>query len=362
MKRSYYILIIMVLPVILFYSCKKDIGQTTLTTPDSINGFTASASQVVLSNGNDSSQVVNFTWNAPDYGYTAAVSYTLLFDVPSDTSGANGWANATKVTVATNSLQKAYLGTDFNRLLNQMGLPLGSASTLVVRLKADVNQSTGTASTIPSIYSTITMIVTPYKVILVYPKLYVAGDFLNPQWTQIDQPGWILAAPKSDGVYDGYVNFVNANNNFKLCTQTSWNGINYGWGTNATTMSGAGNAGNLYVAGPSYCRVVADVNALTIAYTPTSWVIAGDFNNWSLTATPMTFNATTNQWTATNVNITAGNGFKFEGDANWGTELGSDSKGGLAYKGSDIKVAKTGTYTITLDLSGGAGNYSYSIK
>ncbi len=101
-------------------------------------------------------------------------------------------------------------------MLNILGLPLGSASTLVVRLKADVNQSTGTASkVIPTMNSVPVPTVTPYKVILIYPKLYVAGDFLNPNWTQISQPGWILASVKSDGVYEGYVIlFPIAGNNF----------------------------------------------------------------------------------------------------------------------------------------------------
>jgi hypothetical protein len=345
---------------ILLYSCKKDIDTATLTQPAGITGFTSSATQVVLSTSNDSNQVVAFKWEAPDYGYSAATSYTLLFDMPGDTSGSNGWANAVRVTLANNTLQQSYLGTDFNKLLNQLGLPVGTASTLVIRLKADVNQSTGTASTVASLSSTITLTATPYKVVLVYPKLYIAGDFLSPTWTQKDQPGWILAAPKSDGVYEGYVNFTNTDNKFKLSTQTSWNGTNYGWGGSATTISGTG--GDLYVAGPAYCKVNADVNTLTFSATATSFRIAGDFNNWSLSATPMTFNSTTNMWTATNVSLTAGTKFKFEGDANWTTEIGLNSKGDLVASGGNIIVAKTGTFTVSLDLSGGAGNYIYTVK
>jgi hypothetical protein len=352
----------MTMLVITLYSCKKDIGETTLTSPAGITGFTASASQVVLSNSNDSTRVVTFTWNAPDYGYTAATSYTLLFDMPSDTSGANAWANATRVTVAANSLQQSYLGTDFNKLLNQLGLPVGTASTLVVRLQADVNQSTGSASSVAPLYSTLTMTVTPYKVILIYPKLYIAGDFLTPSWTQVDQPGWILAAPKSDGAYEGYIYFTNATNQFKLCTAPNWNGTNYGIGANANKMDPGSSAGNLVVNGPAYCRVNADVNALTITYTPTSWRIAGDFNSWNLSATPMTYSTATKQWTASNVSLTAGSKLKFEGDDSWGNELGLDSKGNLVLKGSDIIAPKTGTFTVTLDLSGGAGNYAYTIK
>jgi hypothetical protein len=345
-----------------FYSCKKDEVQTVLNMPGNIPSFTSSASSVVLSTANDSASVVNFKWQAPDYGYSSAISYSLWFDVPSDTSGANAWANAVKVSVTNNSTQRAWLGTDLNRMLNQMGLPLGSASTIVVRLKADVNQSTGTVSAVPSLYSVLSMTVTPYKVILIFPKLYVAGDFLTPTWTQKDQGGWILASAKSDSYYEGYVNFPNAGNNFKLCTQPSWNGTNYGWGGTATTLSGSGTAGNCYFGGPGYCKVAADVTALTISYTPTQWRVSGDFNAWSVTATPLVFNTSTNLWTATGVNLTAGGKLKFVGDPNWNTNFGVDAKGNLAYGGGDIIAPKTGSFTITLDLSGGAGNYSYSIK
>ena len=89
--------------------------------------------------------------------------------------------------------------------MNQLGLPFDVASPIVVRLKSDINQSTGAPSTIPSIYSDLSMTVTPYHVILIYPKLFVAGDFLTPNWTQIDQPGWILTSVLSNNIYEGYV-------------------------------------------------------------------------------------------------------------------------------------------------------------
>ena len=364
MKRLLNKLLLISAAAFLFYSCKKDEVQTVLTMPGSIPSFTTTASQLVLAKTNDSTNVVTFKWQAPDYGFKSVVSYTLFFDIPSDTSGANAWANAIKATVATNSTQLSYLGTDFNHLLNQLGLPLGTASTLAVRLKADVNQSTGTASVIPTLNSVLTMTVTPYKVILIYPKLYVAGDFLNPTWTQIDQGGWILASVKSDGIYEGYVNFPNASNKFKLCTQLSWNGTNYGWGGSATTLSGVASPdpGNCYFGGPGYCRVVADVNTLTLSAVTTNWFVSGDFNSWSKTANLMTFNPTTNVWTATGVSMTAGTNFQFAGDPNYNNSFGADSKGNFVFKGGNIVVPKTGTYTVTLDLSGGAGNYSFSLK
>lgn len=345
--------------------CKKDITQPVLHSPAAVSGFTAAASTIILSPANDSVSVAIFKWPALSYGVSVPVTYTLLIDQPSDTGGTSGWANAMKTTIATDSLNKSWLGTDFNHLVNQLGLTPGVASPIVVRLKADVTQSNGSASAVPTLYSDIAMTVTPYKIIIVYPKLYVAGDFLTPTWTQKDQPGWILASAKSNGSYEGYVNFPSASNNFKLCTQLSWNGTNYGWGGSATTISGSGSAGNCWFGQVAYCRVVADVNALTINYTPTNWVVAGTLNNWSITANKMTFNPTTNQWVATGVNLTAGDTFKFVGDSGWNDCFGEDTKGNFIFgNGSigNITATKTGTFTVTLDLSQGAGNYTFSVK
>jgi hypothetical protein len=343
-------------------SCTKNDTNAVLNAPESVTGFTTTAPTVVLTSANDSMTVTDFKWQAPSYGFQAATTYTMIFDTPADTSGTNAWGNAIKMTMPTNSLEKSFLGMDFNTIMNQLGLPFDVASPVVVRLKSDINQSTGATSTVPSIYSDLGMTVTPYQVILIYPKLYVAGDFLVPNWTQLDQPGWTLASVKSDSYYEGYVNFPNTGNSFKLCTLPSWNGINYGWGGTGTTISGSSTAGNCYFGGPGYCKVAADVKALTISYTPTNWAVAGDFNAWSTSATPMTFSTVTNQWTATNVSLTAGSTFKFVGDPGWASSFGLDSKGNLAFGGGNIIAAKTGVFTVTLDLSQGAGNYSYSVK
>ena len=347
--------------LILAVSCKKDLNEPVLHSPSGINGFTVNSSNIVLTNANDSVSVAQFKWTAPNYSITTPITYTVLIDQPADTSGANAWGNAMKATIATDSLNISWLGVDFNKLLIQLGLTPGVASPIVVRLKADVNQSNGTTSTVPTLNSDLAMTVTPYKIILIYPKLYVAGDFLVPNWTQINQPGWILASIKSNSTYEGYVNFPNASNLFKLCNEPDWNGISYGYGTSGTTMSPTG--GNLYFGGPGYCRVSVDVTALTISYTSTSWYVAGDFNNWNTTANPMTFNPATNTWTASGLSLSAGTNFKFLSNNDWNNQYGLDSKGNLLLGNSagNIPITKAGT-TITLDLSQGAGNYGYSVK
>ena len=357
-------IITIALALITLAGCKKDLTEPVLKSPSGLGGFTVNSNTIVLSNANDSAIVAAFKWPATNYGLSVPVTYTLIIDQPSDTNGANAWSNAMKITIATDSLNRSWLGTDFNKLVNQLGLTPGVASPIVVRLASNVNQSNGTTSVVPPLYSDIAMTVTPYKIILIFPKLYLAGDFLVPNWTQKDQPGWILASVKSDNNYEGYVNFPNASNNFKLCTELSWNGTNYGWGGSATTLSGSGSAGNCWFGQIAYARVEADVKNLTIKYTPTSWYVAGDFNSWSTTATPMTFNPATNLWTATGVTMSAGGTFKFVSNSDWNNQYGLDSKGNLLFGNTsgNIVASKAGTFTVTLDLSQGAGNYTWSLK
>lgn len=357
MKKIFGFLVLLVLMSV---SCKKDEVRAVLRAPSSITGFTATSNSVVLSSANDSVTVTSFKWQAVNYGFDAVVTYTLLFDLPSDTSGATGWANAFKVPISTDSLSRSYLGIDLNRVANQLGLEQGEAGAIVVRLKSDVNQGSGVVSTVPPLFADVVLTVTPYKVMKIYPKLYVAGDFLNPAWTPKDQPGWILACVKNDGVFEGFVNFSSAGNNFKLTPEPDWNSFAYGWGSSGTTMSKTG--GNLWTDGPGYKRVVADTNALTISYDPAQFRITGDFNSWNLSAAPMTYDPATNLWTTTGVSMTAGDTFKFEGNDSWTMELGMDANDNLVIKGGNIVAAKTGTFTVTLDLSQGAGNYIYSVK
>src|SRR5579872_1915223 len=152
---------IVIVAFLLTTGCKKDLQAPQLHSPTAVSGFTVSATTVVLSPSNDSSTVAAFSWQAANYAISVPVTYTLQIDQPSDTGGTNAWGKALSTTIATGSLGKSWLGTDFNHMLNQLGLPTGVASTIVVRLSQAVNQSNGITSTVPTLFSTLSMTVTP---------------------------------------------------------------------------------------------------------------------------------------------------------------------------------------------------------
>ncbi|MCZ4223157.1 SusE domain-containing protein [Pedobacter rhodius] len=355
----------------LFLGCKKDASTNIVVPPKgSSMVFKSSVSSVVLTAATDASNVVTFSFNAADFGVSIVPTYSLEFDLPADTSGANAWGNAVIVKLPAGTLSKTYLGADFNSLLsNQLMLPTGAVSTLVVRLKAEVNQNTGAASVIKPIYSSLTLTVNPYKATIEYPALMVRG---GNSWKTpaVRTNGFVLTSSKFNAKYEGYLNLPNADgyggDAFQLVSSKDAAKV-YGWGGTATTMSLTG--GNLYLTpAPAYMKVNADVDALTITYTPVKFFISGDDNGWSTSATPLVYNATTMKWVASNVSLTAGKTFVFTANGSYDISYKVDATGALVFAGAptwggiNIPITKTGVFTVTLDLSAGDGNYTYSIK
>jgi len=366
MKNQFLLIFI----IFLFAACKKEQSQNIVVPPAANSlSFSSTATSLVLSEATDASRVVTFTFKAPDYGIKVVPVYTLQFDVPADTIGANAWGKAINVKLAADSLQKSYTGADFNALLSvQLLLPTGVNSTLVVRLKTEVNQNIGTGSTIQPIYSVLKMDVTPYKAIMEYPALLVKGA--NSWKTPLEQSaGFLLTSAKFNSKYEGYIDLPNADgwggDAFQLVSAKD--AKVYGWGTDANTLSLGG--GNLWLTpSPAYMKVNVDLDALTINYTPVKFFISGDDNGWSTSSTPMIYNAATKKWIAANVSLTAGKAFVFTCNGAYDISYKVDDKGTLMFAGApswggiNIPVTKTGVFTVTLDLSGGDGNYTYSIN
>ena len=371
MKKIFNSLFTLLLLSIFMLGCKKEESNNVVINPSaSALAFKTSTAAVVLSPANDAANVVTFSFNAANFGANVVTAYSLEFDLPADTSGASAWANAVVAKIPAGTLQKTYTGADFNALSGvQLLLPTGTASTIAVRLKAEVNQNTGVTSTIKPVYSTITMTVNPYKAIVEYPALLVKGG--NSWKTPSTRTnGFLLASSKFNSKYEGYLNLPNADgyggDAFQLVSTLDASKV-YGWGGTATTMSL--NSGNLYLSpSPAYMKVNADVDALTITYTPVKFFISGDDNGWSTSSTPLNYNATTGKLEAANVALTAGKTFVFTCNGGYDISYKVDASGNLVFAGApvwggiNIPVTKTGVFTVTLDLSAGDGNYTYSIK
>ncbi|RTQ52140.1 SusF/SusE family outer membrane protein [Hymenobacter gummosus] len=331
-------------------SCEKDEDRVVMKMPGE-PALTASATTLNLSSANASQTAITYTWPAVDFGYPAAVTYTLQFD-----RAGNNFATPYEVTGLTGN-SKTFTVAEINSLLlSNLRLSAGTASQAQVRVKASVSNNVFVTS------PATTFSATPYLVIINYPSLYVPGN--HQGWAPATAPK-VSAFTSAPDAYEGYVNLNAASPEFKFTSQADWNGTNYGAGTAAGTLSTNGGAGNLTVPTTGYYRLKANTTTLTWEAVKTTWSVIGSATPGGWNAdTPLTYDATAGTWSA-RVTLTAG-AIKFRANNDWPINFGDGSAsvpadGLLDYGGSDINVTTPGTYTVTLDLSR-PGNYTYSLR
>ena len=335
---------------ILFYSCKKDIQQTFLITGNAPTLTASSTTLVLTAPGTDTSETLS--WSATQYGYSAAVNYTLQI-----AKAGTNFAAPKNITLG-NALVHKFASADLNTIAIILGLPFGTAGQLDLRVKSSISDSLS-----PLYSNKVTVTVTPYQIIINYPSLWVPGDYQG--WNPGNAPK--IVSKGYNTAYEGYVYVPSGGTyQFKLTSQADWNGTNYGWasstvnGTAVTgTMSTSGSAGNLFFASGGYFLVKADTYALTWSTTKMSWSMIGDFNGWSADA-DMTFDPVTQIWTGTITPSSAG-GYKFRANHDWVINLGDDGADlSPDYNGANISITP-GSHTVTLDLHI-PGNYTYKIQ
>lgn len=354
MKNIINSLLVIVILSMTLLACKKDITQTIKS--DGIAPVVKLGSTTVeLTSATATDTVSVINWSRADFGYKAAVSYTVEL-VKAGTS-----FNAGKKVNVGNAAQLKYTGAVLNEAAIGLGIAAGTTGVIDIRIKSSLSDST-------YIYSAVAKLtVTTYQVD--FPALIVRGgnSWITPS---ARSKGFVLTSPNYDGKYEGYIYLPNADgwggDALKLEVQST--GVQYGWGGSSTTMA-AGSSGNLwFTPAPNYMKVNADVNTGTVNFTPVKFYLTGDHNGWSTSATPMTFNAVTNQWVATNVSFTAGNKFVFTSNGGYDISYKVNSEGKVVYAGppswagSDINAPGTGTYTVILDMSAGDGRYTYKIQ
>lgn len=352
---------ILVLLFLLAAACKKEGPQLTLNTNGSFTAaLKASADSVTLAPANDNDSVLSFSWPAVSYGDNVAVTYTLQLDTPGDTTGTKPWGKAQQFVAGNNVLKYSFTGKDLNNLLQSLNL--FSTTRLAFRVLANVNQYNGSASAIPTTWSSVTSVkITPYLTNLFIPGGYqgwnpAAAPMLNP----------VAGMP---GLFEGYVNITGSGiQYFKYTNAPDWNHTNYGDGGNGT-FSTDGNAAGLSVPGPGYYELSANLNNNTWTATKTTWGIIGDATpgGWS-NDTQLNYDATNQVWTLT-VPMKQAGSFKFRANNAWSIDFGIDKSGNIQYADNplfpynpnldNLTVPADGTYLITLDLHV-SGKYTYS--
>lgn len=326
----------------LLWSCKKEEEHIVASTGTPTE-FSASASSLILSKENAEDTLLTFNWTKSDFGYKAAITNVIQFDV-----AGGDFSNAKEVIADVGSSSKKFTGVDINTLLLSMDLPTGEPASIIARLKTQI-----TSSSLAPVYSeTVNLQATPFSLI---SYIYVPGDYQGWNPAIADS----LTSPRSNGIYEGIIYFPDsegASFEFKITTGKSWDNGYGGAGGGMLSTDGE----NLKAPGAGSYQIKVDLNALTFEMLPLTFGIIGDATagGWD-SDTDMLFDNGRQVWTLT-THLNVGE-LKFRKNDSWDVDYGDNGHDGtLDSGGANIPIASAGEYEIILDLN--ALTYSVTKK
>jgi hypothetical protein len=330
----------------LFAACKKDLPVITLDTSKATEpALTATESSLVLLEARQNNTAVIFNWTKPEFNFPASFVHTLQF-----AKAGTNFASPVNESIGT-ELKKNYTEKAFNTLMLSLGLKAGQEGNIQVRVRSVMNDSVA-----PLYSNTHAMSVTPYSL---EQFLYVPGD--HQGWSP--STATIIRSPEKNNKYEGYVYIGSGNMKFKFTDAPDWSNGIFG-DANASGTSGniVSPGSDFAVASFGYWKINADLVAKTWTSAKTDWGLIGSAtpDGWN-SDQDMTWDATNKVMTVT-LNLTAGE-IKFRANNAWDINFGDDgANGSLEYGAANIAIASAGNYTITLDLKGGGGKYTYNVK
>lgn len=291
----------------------------------------------------DSSDIL-LKWNPAQYGYAAAVTYTVEAYVD----------GKEPVEIGQTYLDSIYI---INKVLNTaLTKKLGAsveepiaAFSFKVRLVASIGPATYDTISLP-----VTLKVVPWD--MAPTPLWVIGEYSG--WNHANST--LIYSENSDNVYKGWV-YMNVDgkpvgemDDYKFTPAASWNDS---WGGALDAL--VPNGGNMKIAN-GYCYLFnVDLNPTVMKGSAnTKFLRLGMIgeatpNGWDTPDTELKWDAAAKVFKATGVQMKAG-GFKFRADNDWALNWGvGPRQGQLSLSGGGDNITFTGapgTYTVIVDL------------
>ncbi|MFW5773138.1 MAG: SusE domain-containing protein [Tangfeifania sp.] len=289
-----------------------------------------------------------FSWSEADFGFQAAVDYTVQIDFAGD-----DFANAVDLVKTSETSASITVG-ELNQKLLSMGAKTNLPTDFEVRVTASVNENVQTLMS-----EVQTLNIHPYQVVIIYPSLYLPGNYQAASGYEADwspDKAQQIYSLKQNEKYEGYVNMAGEDIMFKFTDGPNWDA---NWGDDGNDGTLEPNGADIPVTEAGYYRVNADINALTYSMTKTEWGLIGDATpeGWDADQ-DMTYDTETKTWSVT-LDLTPGE-IKFRANDDWALNYGDTGFDGSIEEGGDnIPVDEAGNYTIVLNLE--TPGYAYSI-
>jgi starch-binding outer membrane protein SusE/F len=289
-----------------------------------------------------------FSWSEADFGFPSATVYTLQIDF-----AGNNFANAVDLVKTPETNAEITVGA-LNQKLLTMGAKTNMPTDFDFRVTALVNDN------VDALVSNVTTVaIQPFKVEIIYPSLYLPGNYqaasgYTSDWSP-DKAQQIYSV-KQDEKYEGYVNMAGAGIMFKFTDGPNWD---LNWGDDGGDGTLDQNGADIPVPESGYYRIKADLNNMTYSIMKTHWGVIGSATptGWD-SDQDMTYDMETKTWRVT-LNLVEGE-IKFRANDDWALNYGDDNfDGTLEEGGANIPISAAGNYTIILNLE--VAGYAYTI-
>lgn len=295
--------IVWIFTAVLFFVACTDDDYVTIK-KDATTSLSLSKEAVVLSLETAEDEAIAFSWTTPDYGFDAAVSYVLNFEVAGNTSS----------LVVGKKLSKTFTGTELNELMLKLGAEADKATALNVYLTASV-------ASVVTKSEMMKLTVTPYQT--VFSPIYMTGAALGGwDWSEHYK---IIPSTKPN-IYTTLAYFIKGEA-FRFFAQQNWgpDSYNYLHFSEVSDLLENANDGdkNFKVIGTSgWYRITVDLKAKKVIMEattePAMFMTGAALGGWDWNANfvKMTF-VQEDVWVA-ETEFIQGEAFRFFAQEGWG--------------------------------------------
>lgn len=338
------------------FSCEKDEERLVLSA-GTAPALTASRSSLELQEEQADDDALTLNWTASDFGYPAAVKYTLQLDLKG-----NNFAAPIVVDMTGRELSRKFAVREINTLLNRLPVTAFSENEIEARMVASVSAHVDAVNS-----NVITIKATPYLTEPPYATLYMVGDATEFEWD--NQKATPMYRSEEDVFIYTFTGPLKAGNLKFLGERGKWAPMWGNAGSDALVFrekEADPDPASFAVATAGYYTVNVDLRNMRFSMAPynatgartfASVGIIGAFNGWG-DIVPMKSTAFNPHAWSLEHTFDADTELKFRHapnwDVNWGTDQGKETDPfGKGKQGGENMKVSAGTYQILFnDLTG----------
>lgn len=378
MKKIFLSLILLAGTLSAVVSC-SDEKFDPVASSTTINMTSPTGGTFVLSGANASTAAFTATWTPANFGFSAAVTYSLQAVKSSNTfTDTSSSIVLGTFNSSTDANQKDVTQRILNNLLLSAGGTIGSSEGFKLRIVGKPStQLASSTNGVIAVSNEVSITATPYDTFDEFDRLYVPGNYQGASgygnsWSPDSPSVAKLFSAGNDGKYEGFVWMNDASPEFKFTPVPAWSGDKGESDPSGAFSGNLGTASNIKPsdgAGTYFFTVNWPALTYTMSKRQVAIIGAATPNGWG-TPTYMTFdtNPASPYYQMYTIDLSLSNDeFLIRLKDDWSVKMGtlsgnteSTTTGGqykIKLAGGNMKVPAAGNYKVVLDIRNSA-NYN----